>query len=98
MLIVFRPSVDVLLTIFQHSIDQSGQPVSHGGDGFRGAELAAQASVLRAEVGLASQEGGGPQPQCGGRAVEHVTSSSTEHFVADDAVVWTESSGTWPAL
>ena len=60
LLIVFRASVDVLLTIFQHSIDQSGQPVSHGGDGFRGAELAAQASVLRAEVGLASQEGGGP--------------------------------------
>ena len=30
--------------------------MSHGGDGFRGAELAAQASVLRAEIRLASQQ------------------------------------------
>jgi hypothetical protein len=40
---------------FQHPINQSGKPMSQGGDDFRGAELAAQASVLRAEVRLASQ-------------------------------------------
>jgi len=54
LLVVFRAFVDVLLTILQHAIHQSGKPISHGGDGFRGAELAAQASVLCAEVRLAS--------------------------------------------
>ena len=50
--IVFRTFVDVVLTILQHSIDESGQAMSHGGDGFGSAELVAQASVLRPEVGL----------------------------------------------
>ena len=54
-LVVFSAFVDVLLTILQHPINQSGKPKSHGGDGFRGAELAAQASVLSPEVRLASQ-------------------------------------------
>ena len=48
--VVFRPFVHVMLTIFQHSIDESGQPMSHGRDGFRSAEFAAQAPVLRSEV------------------------------------------------
>jgi hypothetical protein len=39
--VVFRTLIDVLLTILEHPIDESGQPVSHGGDGFRSAELAA---------------------------------------------------------
>jgi len=55
LLVVFRPFVDVLLTVLQHAIDQPGQPMSHGGDGFGSAELAMQASVLRPEVGLAFQ-------------------------------------------
>ncbi len=55
LLVVFRPFVDVLLTILQHAIDQSGEAVRHGGDGFGSTELGAQASVLRAEIGLASQ-------------------------------------------
>jgi hypothetical protein len=54
-LVILCTFVDVLLTILQHSIDQSGKPMSHSGDGFWGAELAAQAAVLRAEVGLTSQ-------------------------------------------
>jgi len=45
--------VDVLLTILQHSIDQSSEPMRHRRDGFRGAKPAAQAAVLRPEVGLA---------------------------------------------
>ena len=55
LLIVFRTFVDVVLAILEHSIDESGEPMGHSSDGFRGAKLAAQASVLRAEVGLASQ-------------------------------------------
>jgi hypothetical protein len=54
-LVVFRTFVDVLLAVLQHSIDQSCKPMSHGGDGFWGAEFATQASVLRTEVRLASQ-------------------------------------------
>ena len=45
--IVFGAFIDVLLTILQHPINQSGKPMSHGGDGFRGAELAAQSAVLK---------------------------------------------------
>lgn len=55
LLVVFRTFVDVMLTILQHSIDQSGDAMSHGGNGFRSAELAAQAAVLRAKVRLAFQ-------------------------------------------
>ena len=39
-LVVFGAFVDVLLAILEHSIDQSGQTVSHRSDGFRGTELA----------------------------------------------------------
>jgi len=55
LLVILCPFVDVLLTRLQHPIDQSGGPISHRGDRFEGAEFAAQASVLRAELGLTSQ-------------------------------------------
>jgi hypothetical protein len=53
--VVVRIFVYVMLTILQHSIDESGEAMSHGGNGFRSAELAVQASVLRAKVRLAFQ-------------------------------------------
>lgn len=34
-LVVLSAFIDVLLTVLQHSIDQSGEPMSHGRDGFR---------------------------------------------------------------
>jgi hypothetical protein len=40
-LVVFGAFIDVLLPIFEHSIDQSGEAMSHRSDGFRGTELAA---------------------------------------------------------
>lgn len=52
--IVFGTFVDVLLAILQHAIDQSSQPMSHGGNSFGSTEPAAQSSILRTEVGLAS--------------------------------------------
>jgi hypothetical protein len=42
--VVFRTLIDVLLTILQHAMDQSGQAMSHGGDGSGSAEFAAQSS------------------------------------------------------
>jgi hypothetical protein len=53
--IVFRTFVYVMLTILQHSIDEAGEAMSHGGDRFGCTKLAAQASVLRAKVRLAFQ-------------------------------------------
>ena len=53
--VVFRTLVDVVLTVLQHAIDESGQAMSHGSDGFGSTELAAKASVLRPEIGLAFQ-------------------------------------------
>jgi hypothetical protein len=34
--VIFCTFAEVLLTMLQHSIDQSREPMSHGGDGFRG--------------------------------------------------------------
>lgn len=53
-LVILCTFVDVLLTVLQHSVNESGDSVGHGSDGFRGTELAAQPAVLRAEVGLAT--------------------------------------------
>jgi hypothetical protein len=53
--VVLRAFVDVVLTILQHAIEQSGEPMGHSGDGFRSAKLAAQASVLSPKVGALSQ-------------------------------------------
>jgi len=54
-LVILCTFIDVVLTILQHSIDQSSEPMSHRRDGFRGAKPGAQAAVLRPEVGLAFQ-------------------------------------------
>src|SRR5258708_39656444 len=90
LLVVFRPFVDVLLTILQHAIDQSGEAVRHGGDGFGSTQLGAQTSVLRAEIDLASPEGRGPPPQCGGCAGEHIARPSRKHLFLADSRVWFE--------
>jgi len=76
LLVVRSAFVDVLLTVLQHSIDESGEAVCHGRDGFRGTELGAQAAVLRAKVSLASQQGCGRDPQCRSSAVDHVPRAS----------------------
>jgi hypothetical protein len=43
--VVLSAFVDVLLTVLQHAIDESGESMRHGGDGFRGPEPTAQTSV-----------------------------------------------------
>src|SRR6266851_9095936 len=73
------------------AIDQPGEPMGHGSDGFRGPEPTAQTSVLRAEVSLASQQSGGRNPQCRGRTVDHMPRASAQHLVPADTVVWAKS-------
>src|SRR6266446_2794497 len=58
LLVVFRAFVDVLLTVLQHAIDQSGEPVGHRGNGFGGAELGAQSAVLGSKVAAAANQRG----------------------------------------
>jgi hypothetical protein len=48
----------------------------------------AQTSVLRAQVGRASKQGGGRDPQCRGGAVDHMPRASAQHLVLADMVVW----------
>ena len=36
LVVVLHPFVNVLLTVLQHAIDESGEPVGHGGDGLGG--------------------------------------------------------------
>jgi hypothetical protein len=56
LLVVLRAFVDVLLTILQHAIDQSGKPVDHRRNGFGGAELGAHSEVLSSQVALAAEQ------------------------------------------
>src|SRR5205823_74407 len=74
----------------QHPIDQAGEFMSHGGDGFWCAEFAAETAVLGAEVGLAPQQRGGCQTQGRGGAIDDMAGALAQHVVAADAIVGTE--------
>jgi len=58
LLVVVRAYIDVLLTILQHAIDESGGPVGHRRNGFGGAELGAQSAVLGSQVALTADQRG----------------------------------------
>src|SRR2546427_6777462 len=87
MLVVLSAFVNVSLTVLQHSIDQSGEPVGHRRNGFRGTELGAQPSVLRSEVGATAHQGNGSHPQRGGGAIDHTPGASGQHLVSAGTVV-----------
>ena len=44
--IMFQAFVDVLLAKFEHAVDQTGEFVRHGGDGFGRAKAGSQASIV----------------------------------------------------
>ena len=46
--IVFQALIDVLVSPFEQAMDQARELVVHGGDGFWGAEFAAEAAILGA--------------------------------------------------
>ncbi len=87
LLVVFRTFVDVLLTILQHPINQSGKPVGHRRNGFGGAELGAQAAVLGSKVALAAEQCGRCHAQGRRSTVDHTPRASAQDAVATDPVV-----------
>jgi hypothetical protein len=54
---------DILPSVAQHSIDQTGQMVSHGDNGFWGAQAAFEGAILRSERCLAVSQALCAQPQ-----------------------------------
>ena len=86
-LVVLSAFVNVVLTILQHSIDQSSEAVSHRRNGFWSSELGAQPSVLRSEVGATAHQGYGSHSQRCGRAIHHTPGSSGKHLISTGTVV-----------
>src|SRR5437764_9563482 len=58
LLVILGSFVHVLLTVLQHSVDDSGQLVRHGFDCLRGTQLGPESTVLRSQIGLASLQRG----------------------------------------
>jgi hypothetical protein len=46
--VVLCPFVDISLTVLQHPIDESGEPMGHRSDGLRGSQFGTQTTVLGA--------------------------------------------------
>src|SRR5579863_6671298 len=53
-LVVFHALIEVCDAVAQQTIDEPGQVMSHGGDGFGGAQASTQAAVLGTQIALAA--------------------------------------------
>src|SRR3984957_6373333 len=90
-LVVIRQAlVDVLVAPLEQAIDQAGELVRHGGDRFGGAEFAAEAAVLGAEVALTPEQRRGRQPEGRRGPVDDVPGAFANHLAAGDAIVRTQ--------
>ncbi len=78
-------------TVFDETIDDPGQFVSGGGDGFGCPESGLHATVEAAQGALAPFQRGGGQAQSVAGSVDDATRSTAEHFAAADAIVRTKS-------
>jgi hypothetical protein len=84
--VVQGASVNVALTVLQHSIDQAGESVGHRSDGFGGTQRSTQTAILSSEVGAAAhQDIGGHSQGCGG-TVDDMPRAFAQNFVAADTV------------
>jgi hypothetical protein len=70
LLVVLTAFVNVALTVLQHSINESSEPVSHGGNGFRSAQSSTEAPILRAKISAATHQGDGGHAQCRSNAID----------------------------
>jgi hypothetical protein len=82
--------VDVLFTELQHAVDQTGEFVRHGGDGFGSAEFSAEPAEVCAQRTLASHQAPCRHSQCGGRSVHYVSGTAFEDLPAADTIVGTQ--------
>ena len=87
--IMFHAFVDVLLAKFEHAVDQTGEFVRHGGDGFGRAKAGSQAAIVSPQRAFAVQQVLSSQAQGIRRAVDHVAGTACEHFAPADTVVRT---------
>jgi transposase len=88
---VFSNSLfEVLAPVAQHSIDQTGEMVSHGNNGFGSAQAAFEAAILCPERGLAVSQTLRAQPQRIGSSIVNFARGTTQHFAAADRVVRAE--------
>ena len=88
--VVLHPFVDVLFSVPEHAVDESGQHVGHGGDGFGCAETCSQAAELGSQVSLAAPQSGGGHAQGGGGTVLDMSGAPAEHLAPGNLVVRTQ--------
>lgn len=79
--------IDVDHPVFQHSVDQAGELVSGGGDGFGSSESGFEASQEGAKGGVASVQALCGDTQGGGGAVLDFSRSRVSDPSPGDAVV-----------
>ena len=87
--LMFHAFVDVLLAKFAHAVDQTGEFVGPGGDGFGGAKAGSQASIVSPQSAFAVPQVLSRQAQGVRRAVDHVAGAACEHSAPADPVVRT---------
>ena len=88
--IMFHAFVHILRAKFEHAVNQRGELVGHGGDGFGGAQAGSQASIVSPQSTVAVQQILSRQAQGVSRAVDHVAGAASEHSATADPVVRTE--------
>lgn len=79
-LIVFGSFVDILLSMFYQPIKQAGELSSHGCDGFGSSQTGAEPAVLRAQVTLAPNQGGGCVAERNGGPIDHLAGSAVQNL------------------
>ena len=88
--IVIGARVLISLTPFKHKVDNAGEFVGRGGNGFGGTELSTFAAIVGAEGAVAMTEGLGGDSEGGVGAIFGVLGASREAFTAGDGIVGAE--------
>ena len=90
LLVVLQAFIDVIMPPPEHAIHQDGKLVGHGCHRFGCAEFAAKATILGAEVALASEERGRGEPERGGGPIDHAPRASAKDLPTGDAIIGTQ--------
>ena len=90
LLVVVLALVSVFLALGQHRIDQAGELVGGGGDGFGFVHAGAHSSEVNAESRLAVSQSGSGQTQCLCRTIGTTLSLAAHHLATGDLGAWTQ--------